>query len=267
MFSKTTFIILFVSLLLASCGGYNRLLKDGDKESKYAAAITYYEKGDYFKALQLFDDLLLAYRGTVEAEKIYYYYAYCHYQQGQFIMAAYHFEHLSKTFPRSKHAEECTFMAAYCKYLESPDVTLDQTSTIEAIDELQLFVNKYPNSTRIEECNNLIDELRLKLEEKAYLTAMLYYQMEDYRSSILAMQNVVKDFPSTSHKEDLLFFILNASYQFANGSIASKQPDRYAKTIQAYKILEAAFPNGKYASEAAAIIAGTNQSLAKIQNH
>lgn len=252
--------------MLLSCNGYNRLLKDGDKESKYAAAITYYEEGDYFKALQLFDDLLLAYRGTVEAEKIYYYYAYCHYQQGQYPLAAYHFDHLAKTFQRSVHAEECVFMAAYCKYLESPDPSLDQTSTLDAIDQLQLFINKYPNSSRIAECNTLIDELRLKLEEKAFNSAMLYYQMEDYRSAIVSMQNVVKDFPSTSHKEDLLFYILKSNYEFAVGSIASKQADRFKKTLEAYKVLEAAFPNGKYASQAAVILQNTNQYLTAQQN-
>lgn len=266
MFSRTILLALLSALLLVSCGGYNRLLKDGDKESKYAAAITYYEEGDYFKALQLFDDLLLAYRGTVEAEKIYYYYAYCHYQQGQYPLAAYHFSHLAKTFPRSVHAEECVFMAAFCKYLESPDPSLDQTSTLDAIDQLQLFVNKYPNSSRVSECNVLIDELRLKLEEKAFNSAMLYYQMEDYRSAIVSMQNVVKDFPSTSHKEDLLYYILKANFEFAVGSIASKQPERFNKTLEAYKALETAFPNGKYAAQAAEILASSNQYLTGQQN-
>ena len=45
---------------------------------------------------------------------------------------------------------------------------LDQTNTYDALKELQLFINTYPNSSRIPECNDLIDKLRTKLEYKDY---------------------------------------------------------------------------------------------------
>lgn len=57
-------------------------------------------------------------------------------------------------------------MAAYCKFLDSPAYNLDQESTYDAIKELQLFVNRYPNSDRVEECNKYLDILRDKLEKK-----------------------------------------------------------------------------------------------------
>ena len=42
-------------------------------------------------------------------------------------------------------------------YLDSPDFTLDQDNTYKAIESLQLFINMYPKSERVSECNQLID--------------------------------------------------------------------------------------------------------------
>ena len=65
-------------------------------------------------------------------------------------------------------------MAAYCYFLESPSPTLDKTNTLKAIEELQAFIDKYPNSDKIDECNNLIDKLTIKIHNKAFKIAKLY---------------------------------------------------------------------------------------------
>ena len=77
-------------------------------------------------------------------------------------------------------------MTAYCYYLDSPDLTLDQASTYKAIENLQLFINLYPKSERVNECNQLIDKLRNKLETKSFLNAKLYFKIGDYKAAIFA---------------------------------------------------------------------------------
>ena len=80
----------------------------------------------------------------------------------------------------SDYAEESYFMDGYCSYLLSPKARLDQTVTHEAIDALQLYVNLYPFNDRVEEANRLIDEMNDKLVYKAYLSAKLYYDFDNY---------------------------------------------------------------------------------------
>ena len=91
-------------------------------------------------------------------------------------------------------------MGAYCNYLNSPDFTLDQTSTVDAIKDLQLFINMYPKSSRLSECNDLIDKLREKLESKDFRIAKLYFRMDDYSAAITSMNNILKDFPGYPEK-------------------------------------------------------------------
>lgn len=243
------FFILLATVLFASCSKYQKLLKSSNMEEKYLAAVKYYDKGEYYRALSLFEELTTVYRGTAKAERVYYYYAYCHYYQEEYEVASFHFDNYAKTFSTSQYAEECQFMAAYCHYLQSPTVTLDQESTVKAINELQLFINKYPQSAKVAQCNDLIDMLREKLQLKDFLNAKLYYKIGDNKAAIRALNNVIKEWPETKYKEDCLYLITKANFILANNSVDDKKEERYKATIEAYYKLVDNFPQSKYLKE------------------
>ena len=161
--------------MLVSCSEYQRVMKGKDYDAKYDLAVKYFNKKNYYKAFPLFEELMTIYRGTTQAEKVYYYYAYCNYHSGDYESAAYDFDNFVRTFPASPFAEECAYMHAYCYYQDSPVYSLDQTSTVKAIAKLQLFADRYPRSSRLEKCNEIIDALRYKLETKEFENAKLYY--------------------------------------------------------------------------------------------
>ena len=88
MFQKvklTAVVLLSSIILLSSCSEYQKLLKSSDYELKYTKAIEYYENQQYLRAITLFEELLILYKGTSKAEEIYYYYAYSYYGQSDFI--------------------------------------------------------------------------------------------------------------------------------------------------------------------------------------
>ena len=257
MFKNTgniaAFFIVFASFW--SCSDFNKLLKSTDMDLKYKEAVKYYDKGDCTHALTLFEELASIYKGTAKAESIYYYYAYANYCVGDYYLAAYHFRLFTKIYPYSKHVEECSFMGAYCYYQESSRWSLDPTDTRNAIKELQFFINKYPTSARLEECNKLIDFLRQKLEKKAFEQAKLYYNMEDYKGAMVSVDNMLKEFPDTKFREDALFIKLKASYKLATKSIENKKLDRLKTTVDLYEKFKGSFPNSKYLKEAEKIYA------------
>ncbi len=247
--------------MISSCSKFQKVLKSKDHVLKYDKAIEYYEEGDYSRALQLFDELIIIYRGSVKATKVYYYYAYCYFNQDEFIMASYHFNNYVKNFPKTEHTEECAYMSAYCQYLESPKYNLDQTSTYEALKELQLFVNVYPFSPRVDKCNQLIDDLRAKLEKKDYEIALLYFKTEYYKASIYAFKNLLKEHTASVYKEDALFYILKASYEYAGKSFDNKKAERYQITIDEYKEYSKHFSEGKHQKEAKQIFNSATKEL------
>lgn len=254
MFRKLIFLLALAALFVStSCSKYQKLLKSSDNELKYSKAIEFYDKGEYYRAQQLFDQIAVFYRGTEKAEKISYYNAYCYYRQRDYILAGYYFNNFTSSFPGSPFAEECAFMSAYCNYHDSPVSSLDQTNTQAAIASLQLFINQYPNSQRIEQCNQLIDELRGKLEVKAFDIAMLYYKMNDYKAAIISLNNLLKEFPDTRQREKVLYSLLDTKYKYAVNSVVEKRKERMESALEAYKVINLEYPSGAYASDAKAI--------------
>jgi outer membrane protein assembly factor BamD len=235
-------------------------------DEKYEAAMKLYNAKDYARALQLFDQLTGAMRATDKAQKIAYCYAYCYYNSKDYTLAAYYFKRYATSYPNSVEAEECMFMSAYCNVLNSPEYTLDQTITYDALKELQLFTNTYPTSKRVSECNDLIDKLRLKLEMKDYRIAKMYYRMEDFAASVQLLQNIMKEYPDSPHKEEILLLVIKSYHKFALESILEKQKDRHLKAIAAYNEFVAQFPESKFMAEASDLNGRSKKEIERIGN-
>lgn len=262
-------VLLFVlfAFVLGGCSEYQKLLKSTDNSLKYKKAVEYYNSENYAKSATLFEELLPIYRGTSKAETISYYISYCSYGQGDYISAGYFFRNFLKTFPDSPYSEECLYMSAYCYYLESPKPRLDQTPTQNAIDAFQLYINRYPNSTRIPKCNEYIDELQDKLVYKSYLSARNYYDREKFPSAIIALQNSLKDYPGSSHREDLMFMLLESKHQLAFKSIASKQRERYNNAKEEYYAFVDEYPESKHSKRAEKMLEDIEAYLSKFNTN
>ena len=165
------------------------------------------------------------------------------------MMAGHYFKTLVKEFPRSEYAEESQFMVGYCFYLDSPSPRLDQQVSQNAIDALQLFINLYPKSTRVEEANRLIIELRDKLVYKSYLSGKLYYDLNNYKAAVVALSSSLKDFPDTKYREELMYMLVKAKYFLAVRSVEEKKRERLSSALDEYFTFVDEYPESKYRKE------------------
>ncbi|MCD8528915.1 MAG: outer membrane protein assembly factor BamD [Chitinophagales bacterium] len=137
-------------------------------------------------------------------------------------------------------------MYAESYYKESPKFNLDQTETVKAIDAYQVFINQYPSSSRVADCNNKIDELREKLEAKALKAADLYYRTQNYRAAAFSYKNLLIDYPDIDNPEDIQFKIVKSFYKYAEQSIVSKQQERYEESIKVANTFLARYKNSQF---------------------
>ena len=256
---------ILLTSILYSCGEYQKVLKSDDYNYKYVKAVAYYEAEDYNRAMPLFNELSTVLRGTSKMEEVSYYLAYCHYSNGDNLMAAYLFKNFTQNYPISKHIEECTYLGAYCYYLEAPDFSLDATNNYKAIKELQAFVNKFPSSQKVEKCNNLLDELRAILSKKAFENAKQYFVTENYKAAIIALENVLIDYPSYTNREEVYFLIVESSYLLAINSIQTKIIDRLKATLDAYIVFQQNYPESEYLNDLENTYRKTNQTLTELK--
>lgn len=251
--------------MITSCEAwrYNKLTKSSDYDKKFVKAGEYYKKENYVKALELYGELIPIYKGTEKAEEVYYYYTYCNYYQGDYSLSQYHFKNYTRQFPQSKHTEECYFMNAYCYYLNSPYYTLDQTDTKSAIKEFQSFVDNYPESSRIDTCNILVDKLRQKLENKDYDLIKQYYELADhfnsYKPAISSAKSFLKEFPDSKKVDEVYYLMISACYLQAINSISSKKEEFLNSAIENYLKFVDLYPQSKFLEKAEAVYASCKQ--------
>jgi len=259
--------ILLIAIVFSACSPFQKALKSDDIAEKYRVGEQLYEKGKYAKALRLFEQLAPSLRGKPSAEKMFYMFAQSYYKTKQYYSAAYQFEQFAATYPGSTKLEEAAFLSAKSSYMLSPTYSLDQTDTYKAIDKLQLFIDRFPNSTLMAEANGLMKELREKLEKKAFETAKQYHTtgeyFGDYNAAITALDNFMIDFPGTSLKEDALYYKFDSSYLQAINSIPRLMEERLHTAKANYVALVKFKPDTKYKEEIDKKLANIETELQK----
>jgi outer membrane protein assembly factor BamD len=121
--------------------------------------------------------------------------------------------------------------------------------TQNAIDALQLFINVYPRSNRLDEANRLIIEMRDKLVYKSYLSGKLYYDLKNYKAAVVALTSSLKDFPDTKYREELMYMLLKAKYLLATNSVEEKKRERLSSALDEYYTFVDEYPDSKYRKE------------------
>ncbi len=220
------FILLFAFLTLISCNDYQKILRAEDIAIKYKAAEEYYENEEWRRASNLFEQISPKYRGKPQAERITFFYANSLLNTKNYLTAAFKFEEFVKAYPMSQKVEEAAYLAAFCYYKQSPTFTLTQEKTREAIEKLQEFINFYPNSEKLSDASDLVQELRIKLEEKAFEIGKQYNTIRDYKSAIIVLNSFISDYPGTPFREDALYYLFDSSYMLAINSIPSLKLER-----------------------------------------
>ncbi|CCX63036.1 MAG TPA: outer membrane protein assembly factor BamD [Bacteroides togonis] len=265
---KNIFIValLAAALGLTSCGEYNKLLKSTDYEYKYEAAKSYFAKGQYNRAATLLNELIAILKGTDKAEESLYMLGMCYYNEQDYQTAAQTFIQYYQVYPRGTYTELSRFHAGKALFLDTPEPRLDQSSTYKAIDELQMFMEYYPQSAKHQEAQQMIFELQDKLVMKEYLSAKLYYNLgnymgNNYQSCVITAQNALKDYPYTNLREDLSILILRAKYELAVYSVEERKQERYREAVDEYYAFKNEFPESKYLKEAERIFSKSQAEL------
>ncbi|MDR0724798.1 MAG: outer membrane protein assembly factor BamD [Prevotellaceae bacterium] len=243
-------LLILISFALSGCSGFNKILKNPDPEKRYNAGLEFYKKKKYSKSTPLFESLNAVYNGQSRDDTISFYIAKGYYIMSDYYSAESSLEKFTRVYGRSNFAEEAYYLRAVNLYRMSSRASLDQRNTIDAITAFDVFNTKFPDSEWNSKDKDYLDELKRRLEEKSYMAAKLYYQIEDYKSAIVALRNSIRDFPSSKHNEEQSFLMLKASYIYAKKSVRRMQPERYIAAIDEYYNFISEYPDSEYRAEA-----------------
>ena len=249
------FIFLIPLLLLASCGEYNKVLKSNDIDYKFDYAKRAFEQRKFTQSTTLLEPLIVPLRGGPKGEEALFLLAMSYYENKDYLNSGINFKTYYSRYPKGKFAELARFYSGYGYYLDSPDPQLDQTMTVKAIEELQGFIDYFPNSDKVTIAQNAMFEMQDKLTLKELQNAQLYYNLgnymgNNYLAAIITAQNALKNYPYSKYREDFELLILKSKYQEARQSVDEKRNERYRDVIDEYYSFENNFPESKNLHEA-----------------
>ena len=239
MSKKILFFSISTALLLSSCANeFNNVYKSNDWTFRYEFAKEKFAQHKFTQASTLFGDMINVMKGTDNAEECLFLYGLSAFNDKDYESAADIFKKYYATYPKGDYAEQASFLVGESLYNCSPEPRLDQSETYSEMRAYQDFMDIYPLSSKKETAQNRLYELQDKLVEKELHSAKLYYNLgtyfgnctsggNNYEACIVTSQNVLKDYPYTTLREDFATLIMKSKYQLAASSVEAKRMERY----------------------------------------
>lgn len=248
-------LLIPVLALMCSCGEYNKVLKSRDVDYKFDYAKRAFDQRKFTQAATVLSDLIVPLRGGPKGEEALFLLGMSYFENKDYMNSGVNFKTYYSRYPKGRYAELARFYSGYGYYLDSPDPQLDQSMTVKAIEELQGFLDYFPDSDRVSIAQNAIFEMQDKLTLKELQNSQLYYNLgnfrgNNYQSAIITAQNALKNYPYSKYREDFELLILKSKFQEARQSIPERQADRYREVVDEYFSFINNYPDTKNRKEA-----------------
>jgi outer membrane protein assembly factor BamD len=146
------------------------------------------------------------------------------------------------TNPRADYAQY-RLAVAYKEQMLAAD--RDQTNTRDVVKELQVFMDRYPNSKLMPEASKLQREAKDRLSESSYRIGFTYFRMKWYPGAIDRFRDVLKNDPEYTHR-DAVYYHLAEALRLSGGKDSAK----LAEALPYYERLVKEFETSEYLENA-----------------
>jgi len=187
----------------------------------------YFDKEKYSRAKDEFDYIIMADPGSKLASESQYYMAESMFQMEEYTEASTLFDRYVRFAPDYSKIEIARYRICECAINSSNEYQRDQSQTDHALEQLQMFIEDFPETDRKDNAEKEIVSIRLKLAHKDYESGRLYLKLEEYESALIYFQSVLNHYYDTSFADDarigiIFTHILNDNYKGAQSYLNSQ---------------------------------------------
>jgi outer membrane protein assembly factor BamD len=191
-------LIAALSIAGASCGGPYTPKRINVSGEKLALADRLFARGKYGDAALEYKDFLATFAGDERCDYAQFRLAESYRMDKEYSLAEVEYQILISDYGYSDYVDDSFFLEGLCAFKQSPGVERDQTKTLEALDRLNRFVQLFPKSDRVQEANAVLHEIRMKLGERAFLDAKLYFSGKHYDAALIYLDKIIDEYPDTA---------------------------------------------------------------------
>jgi outer membrane protein assembly factor BamD len=245
-------LAIFTPMLIQGCSKGRKGEIPSAQES-LRRALAEFNNEDYLKAEEDFSAITLNYPGSVVVDSAEFYLAETHFALKEYILASDSYQRVITQYPHSALVSLSQFKIGVCYFRMSPFYALDQEYTTKAIEELQKFLEDYPNGEHKQEAEEYIHLCRQKLARKEYSAAILYFKMAEYSSAIIYLDDILNNYYDTSFAPLALYFKAESL----------QKSTRFDEAKEAFSLFLTKYPTHSYCSRVRArlrALGGATQS-------
>ena len=187
--------------LLIGCGKKDVHLEE-DLSPRFEKAMGYFDKGKYSRAKDEFDYIIMADPGSKIANESQYYMAESMFQIEEYNEASIAFDRYVRFSPDYTKIEKSRYRICECAINLSNSYQREQSQTHRALEQLQMFIEDFPASDLIDDAEDEMLVLRLKLAQKDYEVGRMYLKLEEYDSALIYFRSVLNHYYDTSFSDD-----------------------------------------------------------------
>ena len=188
-------------VLLIGCGKKDVHLEE-DLSPRFEKAMGYFDKDKFVRAKAEFEYIIMANSGSKIANESQYYMAESMYQIEEYDEASIAFDRYVRFSPDYSKIEKARYRICECAINLSNSYQREQSETHMALEQLQMFIEDFPESDLIEDAEDAMLALRLKLAQKDYEVGRMYLKLEEYDSALIYFRSVLNHYYDTSFSDD-----------------------------------------------------------------
>ena len=213
------FIFIVVTSLLVNCGSKSIHIEE-DLTPNFNKAMKFFNRGKYPQAKEEFNYIIMTDPGSKLANESQYYKGESLFQMKEYNEAWITFERYARFTNDINKIEKSRYRICECAIYETNSYQRDQKQTMRALDQLQMFIEDFPQSGMIQDAEKSITELRIKLAKKDYEIGRLYLKLDEYEAALIYFRSVLNNYYDTDFADDarigiILTHILNNNRQGA----------------------------------------------------
>ena len=243
------FFVLGLILFGAGCAGQGRINYVAPQEA-FDKGMAEFERGRYHRAARYFQGVFDFGRTVAVAPDAQLMLARSFRGNREYLRAASEYNRFSDLYRTDPRRADADFEKAMTYYEQSPYFELDQSPTERAIDEFNLYMQRYPEHDSIASAELYVGELREKLAYKWFFNAEQYERRGLYEAAGLSYEGIFDQFPETPLADDALLGALRCYINYSDQSIVQRQPERLQRAIDHYERLLQIFPDSELMSQA-----------------
>ena len=137
------------------------------------------------------------------------------------------------THPRADYAQ-LQLARSYTSQMLAPE--RDQQATKDAIKEIEIFLQRFPNSKLMPEARKMEREARDRLSEANYRVGFFYYRIKWYTGAVDRFKDVLNSDPQFTNRDALYFHLAESLYW--QGKQTAAEADAQAKLAEALPYYE-----------------------------